>query len=498
MSRKLMSMVLALALALTCLVGLSTTAVAEGTPTKITWYGVGAQNDFQPRINEALSKYLQSQGLNVELEIIRLSWSDVNQVYTTMMATQEPFDIINYGGINLMQYGINGGTIEFTDEMLDTYLPGVKAAATDTLLKSLTYYGDGKLYMVPVMHEWAQWYGWSLYNKDIVEAMNVDINEYNSLEKAEELFAQVHEQYPDDIVMYTPNLETVCLLWQVEPVNHDTSLAVGIDVMGENCQLFNYYESDAVKEMFQLCKKWNDLGYINNDPTVNTDSMRNEGKVFCQLGRFKPGSGAQYTTLNARYDNLAWDPEMPSLLTMKDAPGGWCHAIGANAHDKELAMQVLNLAYTDAEFLNLICFGEKDVDYTMDENGYVDFVEGQYGVATYNTSTWEFGNQPLNYVNRGYVNLGLENIWQMQEDFNNSAVAVESAGFFFDNSDVDIEVAAIANVVSEYGSTLWGGMAEDVDATLEEFNAKLYANGLQAVIDAAQEQYNAFLAWKNA
>ena len=75
-------------------------------------------------------------------------------------------------------------------------------------------------------------------------------------------------------------------------------------------------------------------------------------------------------------------------------------------------------------------------------------------------------------------------------------MAVESAGFYFDTTDVDIEVAAIANVYDEYAPMLWRGAVENLEETLAEFNQKLYDNGLQTVIDEVNRQYAEFLANK--
>jgi len=41
---------------------------------------------------------------------------------------------------------------------------------------------------------------------------------------------------------------------------------------------------------------------------------------------------------------------------------------------------------------------------------------------------------------------------------------------------------------------LRAGVVTDVEATLKEMNDKMYANGLQTVIDEAQRQYDEFVA----
>ena len=47
---------------------------------------------------------------------------------------------------------------------------------------------------------------------------------------------------------------------------------------------------------------------------------------------------------------------------------------------------------------------------------------------------------------------------------------------------------------SEYQKQLAFGAVADLDASIKEFNDKLYAAGLQDIMDAKQEQLNAWLA----
>ena len=66
-------------------------------------------------------------------------------------------------------------------------------------------------------------------------------------------------------------------------------------------------------------------------------------------------------------------------------------------------------------------------------------------------------------------------------------------GFRFDGSDVKNEITALTNVFEQYAYPLMCGSV-DVDSTLEEFNKALYDAGLQTVMDAKQEQLDAWVA----
>lgn len=179
MSRKIIGLVLALAMLLSCLSGV---ALAAEEPVTITWYGVGGASDHQARVNEAASKYLQSKGLNVNLEYISVGWGDYMAELSGYAGRRmKPLTCSTLQGNTVMQFAKNGGVAEITDEMMDTLLPGVKAVAPAHVVEALKM--DGKNWMVPSMHEWAQYYGFALINLDIVDALGLDLSTVKSLDE---------------------------------------------------------------------------------------------------------------------------------------------------------------------------------------------------------------------------------------------------------------------------------------------------------------------------
>lgn len=492
MSRKLIGILLAMALLLSCI---SVTALAD-EPVTITWYGVGGSSDHQARVNEAASKYLQSQGLNVNLEYISVGWGDYMQNYQVMLAAGESFDLFNAQGNTVMQFAKNGGVAEITDEMMDTLLPGVKAVAPAHVVEALKM--DGKTWMVPSMHEWAQYYGFALLNLDIMEALDLDLSGVRSLDDLDPIFEKVHEAYPDVYCIEVCDLKEIAmLLYDIGPANHLDNTCVALNTRSDDKDFFSYFENEDVVSILRKFDEWGKKGYVVPlDRKNDINALRAEGKIFCALGRFKPGAGAQNTNAVVRYTDMKWDEDAAPVMGMKDAPAGWVTALSNTSKNKELALQVLNLFYTDPTLETILIMGEKDVDYTVADDGFVDFVDGGFANGVFANRNWQIGNSALLPVSRGYADLGLSDIWQEQADFNNSAVALESAGFFFDTEEVDIEMAALANVYDEFSGVLFCGVADDFDATLKQFVDKLNANGLQTVLDECNRQYDEFLASK--
>ncbi|NLC44808.1 MAG: DUF3502 domain-containing protein, partial [Clostridiales bacterium] len=56
------------------------------------------------------------------------------------------------------------------------------------------------------------------------------------------------------------------------------------------------------------------------------------------------------------------------------------------------------------------------------------------------------------------------------------------------------EIAAVSNVIAEYHEPLAYGMVKDVDGHIDEFVAKLEANGVEKVIEEVQRQLNEWRA----
>ena len=67
-------------------------------------------------------------------------------------------------------------------------------------------------------------------------------------------------------------------------------------------------------------------------------------------------------------------------------------------------------------------------------------------------------------------------------------------GYTFNSSEYQTEMAAISSVINQYVTTLEYGMVADLDATYQEFIDALDAAGMNRLVEANQEQLDAWLA----
>lgn len=252
------------------------------------------------------------------------------------------------------------------------------------------------------------------------------------------------------------------------------------------------YDSEAVKETAKMMSEWYDKGYIREDINSVTDDSADDlaGKYAVTVcADLKPGVEALYKSMYGR--DYTFIPLMKATDGYDSAMSAMT-AISATSKHPELAMQVINLANTNAEFYNTVCYGVEGVHYTKNEDGSITKTEAS---ANYNPNAdWAFGCQFNAYPTD---DMELDNYQKMLE-YNQTCIPSVIGGFVYDGTATDAERAALSTIKSEYGSLFNGSVgAENFEATWEEYAGKMEAAGLPAVAEDLQTQVDAYFAAKN-
>ena len=494
MSKRLsiiLALVIGLASILSCAGGFAD--AGDGERVTIQWYAAGATFDTT-QINEKATEMLNAAGINVDFKLNWLGWDTYSQTITNMISSGEPFDIFNQSISVIDSYALSNGIYEITDEDLTNYLSGAVTEMGQTLFDNCRF--NGHLYAVPVAHEFAQEFGIQ-YNEGMAAELGIDMSQYNTRDDLDALFEYVHANAPEDVyVLSLPECNRpFMVLADLNYINNSDSICMCMDLKDDSKGIFNPFEDEKMIAALRKVNEWIEKGYCLTDPTVDYISLnRTEGKVFCTIKRTKPGAVEQESTAFVTSQLKLLSDEY--YATFNDFPGGWGNAISATSEHPDVAMQVLNYVYTTPEMMDLLTFGIEGVDYTRDENGYIILAESGYSADVYSSANWQMGNHYLCSVTTIQVEHGIADIWDRLKNFNDTATVLDSTGFFFDTTEYEAEVTAVANTYSEYWSQLYYGQTDDFDATLSEFNEELYANGLQTLLDACTAQYEEYLASK--
>ena len=268
---------------------------------------------------------------------------------------------------------------------------------------------------------------------------------------------------------------------------------------GQDTTVTNYFESKEYKDRADLTKEWYDAGYVKLDAATTTETNANlvkAGSLFSYMAPIKPGYLIQ--------ENINCGTEMVTAY-LGDLDGGYQESlwtssvnffdwgIAQQSKDKVKAMEFLNYAYNSPEWNNLMNFGIEGEDYVPVEGSdvLIDYPEGKgIGDAYHMNMGWMYPNQMIGKIWNGNP----EDLWDQYTEFNKGAVLSKAFGFIYDSSSVATELTALNSVRTEFMASIETGSVPDVDQAIKDFNDKLYAAGLQKVIDLKQEQLDAWLA----
>ena len=153
---------------------------------------------------------------------------------------------------------------------------------------------------------------------------------------------------------------------------------------------------------------------------------------------------------------------------------------------------MINRLWTDEYLINTFLYGEEGVDYVKPDADHWAYPDGMDATTVGYTAalcTGVIGSESLQYQP---VGTDIADI-QLKLKHNKESERSPFFGFMFDASGVTTEMSAIANVYNQYVPGLICGTV-DPETTMPEFLNALDAAGINTVIQAKQEQLDAWIA----
>ena len=498
-----------------------TTAAATATPApppapadnelpfvEFSWYlGLNPMPDNQ-MVNDAINEYI-APILNAKVNIFYWPSSDWETRMTVMVASGDDLGIIGFGTQSKLDYVIQSqrGSFYPLNDLLEEYGQGTKALFSQAIWDSTKI--NGNIYGIPSLKDNCYIIS-MIYNADMAEKLDIDMTKVNYrnfssliepffnmvMDKRDEVYGDLTEPLSGGLGLETP------YMFAAETFLQDSNLIVcnidGImDFAGYDSKtVFNLYATDEYRETMKAMQRMVDRNILAYDYTGQT-AWSPSGNMFAW-----PGWGYSYMPEHLFSDTFVTkmvEPERVWTDTNNIISAGT--AISSNAKEPERLMMFLEMVNTDPKLATMMRFGVEGQHYLRDADGYMTFEDSPRNSDTANRGYhyWyaaPVGNLLIVEAPLGYS--GPDGIMLKKiGEYNANAAIPSHLGFIFDIEPVTNEIAACTSVVLEYRGMLRQGQlssGEEVDQVIDEFLAKLEANGVQAILEDAQRQMDEWRA----
>ena len=461
-------------------------------PYTVTMVLNGSTQPDEERIEQKINEILEPE-LNANLDIVVLPWASASQQLQLMLSGDEKIDVFYTQATNAVQY-MNAGQIIDMSELIDKYGTNIKQIYGEDIAKINQI--EGFVYGVPNQIERGSIPA-VFMRKDLVEKYNIDTSQIKEPKDLESVFETVKAGEPDMTMLYSINDgdTPVTRLFRGDNLSDNNYLGVLMD-QTNSTKLENFFATDWFKDTTTMLYNWYQKGYISQDAGTNTENWRTvckAGNLFSLFFAYHPGTPVEFESSTGYEFEIV--PFYNEPIINSSSYNGVTFSIAQNSENPEKTMEVLDYIYGSSEIMNLLNWGEQDKDYVIEDadNGVINFPEGiTSDNAGYNLNLgWELPNQFIAYKWTGSD----PKLWEKMEEFNGSAKSSKAVGFLFDSSNYSSEIAALSNIVKQYSGALYSGSG-DPDELIPELLEALDDAGINEVIQAKQEQLDAFLAAK--
>ena len=153
-------------------------------------------------------------------------------------------------------------------------------------------------------------------------------------------------------------------------------------------------------------------------------------------------------------------------------------AINANSKNPERALMAIELLRYDEEINNLTWYGIEGTHWENSGEGEYTSLAASEAFPAGEVCPWGWYSTKFARISSTEPEIVQETINKWSEEY---TVSNPLAAFSFDDSNVKNEMAAVGNVITQYGVPLDLGMVDDVEAGVKEYREKLTQAGFDKI-----------------
>lgn len=457
---------------------------------------LGSNMDSVPEMEAAVNAItLPAINCTVRLQVIHIA--DHATKTALWAAGGEKIDVYYTGTTVPFTQFVSDGMIIPITELLDERGTTIKEKAGN-LLEAFTI--NGEIYGIPQGLYTATAPGID-YNASMVEEYGLTLPETWNMETYTQLGHDLKAAAPDKYLVAKNSATDASdfgVYYNTEGFGTST-YAYGVIFNPESStEVVNAYTSDQFKEYCKYMIEWKENGFMPADQAVsgeNAQDLYRNQMLLAQWVSVTPSEAMnKKATMPFDSEQAAFGPALVSSRSLQEKSWG----ISVNCERPDKAMDFLNFLYENAEVANILTFGIEGKDYEL--------VEGSDCIVTYpggvdgSNVGWApvftiFGDDMMRYL----MAPGTEAYYDELKTFNENAKSSATLGYSFDTSSVSTQISNVTTVVNEFVPSLtYGEIPEDqLDAYLDDLNARLDSAGINEIIEENKAQLSAWLASKN-
>lgn len=501
--KKLFALILALAMILTA----ASVAMAEDLPTiTIMFHGSNVTDDTA--VLEAVNAYIADK-VGAKLEVVWGTWGDFDEKATNALKSGDSsIDMVftcSWSSDEYNTYAKDGYFVKL-DDLIAEYGADLVAAIPESLMQAATIEGaEGMgIYAVNGFKDTATQNTWDV-NVTLLNELGYTLDDFRAMSFYDfgELFAKAKEVKGDSFYpfliepMVLERMVTGSIIVAGDAGSTNLlSLYLNQDDVSQDGPygnvLLNKFATDEYKAFVEKMHEYYEAGYI--DPSLAVADTSNDTRTNAQkTGEYLIGTqsyayGYEFSPdVLDRGIEVAFVPCTDPYVDTTASQGAMMAISTASEHPVE-SFKFLALLNSDPALMTLMNYGVEGVHYTLNADGLVEFTDER---ANYSPWTNGMGNVTI-LPDTAAEGAGF------RENFKTyyaGAKAIPSLGFVFNNESVTNEMGELGNVAAQYALALDAG-AIDPATELPAFLEALDAAGMQAYLDAANEQLSAYLAAK--
>lgn len=516
MKKKIISMMLAIALATSLPTGIF--AGEEAAPAedglvsedfeddplelKAVLMSLGPISSEQSdHVEEALNE-ISKRKINATVDY---TWFDAGTYATQvpmMLQAGEQLDLLMFTPIPSASYQSFMNQNQLTDitDILDEYGQGILKYMSDYLAATSR---DGSVFGVGVLQDMSGSAAFDI-RQDLLDELSLTEQAENatSFSEMKEIFRQVTDSSGINGMVNCDAQGTVMSPQPYMMGNSDFSEAEWVDTIGdsynyvyvdpEDDQVHCYFENEKWQASVLMAHEWYEEGLIYKDAQTAQDYagtlIKNDvGAGMCHAVEMSSKASLESST---GYPITEVSVAACKVSTASFTKFGM--AVPVTTTDEDRAVALLNLIWDDEEYRNTLAWGVEGVDWIRKDDGTADYPEGVTSeTVQYHTSDFLYSNR-LETI--PWTGDGAETIREEQKAANATLEISKYFGFAVDSTEVSNTITAVKDVVDAYYPSLCAGSTSDPERVMAEFVEKLYAAGMQELVDTYQAQLDEWLA----